>query len=263
MSVNEERREYLNLMNRYLTHCNNTTEIISSAMSILSREQIFLNTLFNDLNNLNNVNNVNNVNNIRTTRYIPNIIIQNETSQNDTSLNCINLHSEVAVSDISNNEIKTNNTNNITDTSNNISDIENIIKDKVLYCQYCNIENPINTVCPISGEEFNNDDDIIKILHCNHLVGKENLLKWFKTSISCPMCKYNIEYDKYNESIQSLQDSSSNNFSQILENDITNLLRNSQRLSIQYAILPYERNRSLTGANNIRGYQRTTFNNNR
>ena len=50
--------------------------------------------------------------------------------------------------------------------------------------------------------------------------------------------------------------------SQILENDIANLLRNSQRLSIQYSTYPVERVRRHNEFNLLRGHHRTTFSNN-
>ena len=104
------------------------------------------------------------------------------------------------------------------------------------------IENKINTSCPISRDEFNDNDDVIQIKHCNHIISEEELIKWFKISKSCPLCTYNIESNAYNTSIQELRDNnimdnSSNDISTLLETSIQHLLNNSQSFSIEYSLL--------------------------
>jgi hypothetical protein len=64
---------------------------------------------------------------------------------------------------------------------------------------YCNIENPVNQICPISQEEFRDNQEIIQIKHCGHIFNKNALLRWFNTRSTCPYCRYDIK--NYNTDI--------------------------------------------------------------
>jgi hypothetical protein len=58
--------------------------------------------------------------------------------------------------------------------------------------QFSEIENPINTTCPISLETFQETDIITQILHCNHNFNTRQLNIWFQSNVRCPMCRYDI-----------------------------------------------------------------------
>lgn len=86
--------------------------------------------------------------------------------------------------------------------------------------RYCDIARPINTQCPISMDEFNDNDMITVIRHCGHTFHTEHLMNWFRTNCRCPVCRYDIrEYNSnastefYNNSTQATQsnDNSSSN----------------------------------------------------
>ena len=47
-------------------------------------------------------------------------------------------------------------------------------------------------MCPIARTNFEDNDDILKIIHCNHIFKKESLLTWFETKQTCPICRHNI-----------------------------------------------------------------------
>ena len=47
-------------------------------------------------------------------------------------------------------------------------------------------------ICPISRENFLNDDIIIQINHCEHIFKCKYLLRWFETHTTCPTCRHNI-----------------------------------------------------------------------
>ena len=58
--------------------------------------------------------------------------------------------------------------------------------------RYCDISRPINTRCPISMEDFNDNDMVTVIRHCGHTFHTESLLNWFRTNCRCPVCRYDI-----------------------------------------------------------------------
>ena len=58
--------------------------------------------------------------------------------------------------------------------------------------RYCDISRPINTRCPISMEDFNDNDTVTVIRHCGHTFHTESLLNWFRTNCRCPVCRYDI-----------------------------------------------------------------------
>lgn len=62
--------------------------------------------------------------------------------------------------------------------------------------QYCNISSPINTQCPISMDDFNDNDMVTIIRPCGHIFQTEHLMNWFRSNCRCPVCRYDIRnYD--------------------------------------------------------------------
>lgn len=57
---------------------------------------------------------------------------------------------------------------------------------------YGTIINPPNTQCPITQTEFNPDDTITQILHCQHSFNSTEINQWWQTSPRCPICRYDI-----------------------------------------------------------------------
>lgn len=85
------------------------------------------------------------------------------------------------------------------DSSNNIQNqnrliINYLIQNNNLFFQgkFSDIEHPINNICSISQEEFDNNDDIIKINACNHIFKREEIIRWLEVSNQCPCCRINI-----------------------------------------------------------------------
>lgn len=62
---------------------------------------------------------------------------------------------------------------------------------------YEDMENPINTTCPITLRPFQSNDVIYRIKHCRHLFSKNELDNWFQENTKCPVCRYDIrEYGR-------------------------------------------------------------------
>ena len=62
---------------------------------------------------------------------------------------------------------------------------------------YQDMENPINTSCPITLRPFQSNDIVYRIKHCGHLFSKNELDNWFLENTKCPVCRYDIrEYGR-------------------------------------------------------------------
>jgi hypothetical protein len=49
-----------------------------------------------------------------------------------------------------------------------------------------------NIRCPISLEEFQENDCVCEIKHCRHLFKKQSIMDWFQRNVRCPVCRYDI-----------------------------------------------------------------------
>jgi len=83
--------------------------------------------------------------------------------------------------------------------------------------QFGDIENPINTSCPISLETFNDNDMVTQILHCGHNFNSRQLITWFQSNVRCPMCRYDIR-DYTTTTIDGTSTSSTSSTSESREN---------------------------------------------
>jgi len=48
------------------------------------------------------------------------------------------------------------------------------------------------TQCPISLEEFVENERVCQIRHCQHIFRRPNLLRWFESHVGCPVCRYDL-----------------------------------------------------------------------
>lgn len=59
---------------------------------------------------------------------------------------------------------------------------------------YNEIENPLNTSCPICFDEFTSNQVVTEINGCHHLFRTSEINDWFQSHPTCPVCRYNIIY---------------------------------------------------------------------
>lgn len=82
--------------------------------------------------------------------------------------------------------------------------------------RYCDIARPTNTSCPISMDEFNDNETVTVIRQCGHIFHTDPLMNWFRSNCRCPVCRYDIRDYNSNASTeffnnqQSVSDSSNN-----------------------------------------------------
>jgi hypothetical protein len=77
--------------------------------------------------------------------------------------------------------------------------------------RYCDIVSPLNRSCPISLEEFNDNDMVSVIRQCGHIFKTDELNTWFRSNCRCPVCRYDIRNYRIRDTSNNIvQDISSN-----------------------------------------------------
>jgi len=74
---------------------------------------------------------------------------------------------------------------------------------------YRDIPTPINNSCPISMDNFNDNETVTIIRHCGHIFNSNELTTWFQSNCRCPVCRYDIR--NFNRNISSLRNEERNN----------------------------------------------------
>ena len=62
----------------------------------------------------------------------------------------------------------------------------------ITQCVFSEINNPLNTSCPIQLYNFNADSSVSRINHCGHIFDRIGLNRWFERNTRCPICRYNL-----------------------------------------------------------------------
>ncbi len=74
---------------------------------------------------------------------------------------------------------------------------------------YRDIVTPINSSCPISMDNFNDNETVTIIRHCGHIFNIDELATWFQSNCRCPVCRYDIR--NFNRNTSSLINQERNN----------------------------------------------------
>mgnify|MGYP001373957048 CR=1 FL=1 len=121
-----------------------------------------------------------------------------------------------------NRQISRNNNNLIHSQTNERIPTQLQIYDSVIDAKWREIKETTNQpICPITQQQFFDDDDVLKIIHCGHAFKKEPLLTWFRRSSLCPVCRYNILRRRFTDTQTNTQTQSTNT-SDISRNVIQN-----------------------------------------
>jgi hypothetical protein len=132
-------------------------------------------------------------------------------------LSTTNRSNNTFLTDLSNNF--TNNILNIIRSFNNpvvVAPSAHQIEQSTRRVRFGDIEEPINTTCPISLERFNNDQTVTQIIHCNHNFNTDEINTWFQSNVRCPVCRYDIRTNN----------STNNEINNIINNENNNLFNN-------------------------------------
>jgi hypothetical protein len=159
----------------------NTNEILLH--NILRSTNNYINSYNNSINYFNSANN-----NIMT------LLLNNYYCYNNY-LNTININNNSSSSSNS-----TSNSQNAYLLNYSLEDFENLsdvnmralIKISTAKINYCCIAAPLNDTCPITQEEFTNNDQVTIIKNCGHIFKTHAIKNWLYEHQTCPVCRYNI-----------------------------------------------------------------------
>lgn len=204
-----------NNIESFVNFTENTNTIFSNIIQVINSQQNTYNTIFN-----NSYNRRYNDRNVYTRGY-----------SRDNNVNT-NLSRNILQQTLLRNLIFR--SASLANTENNIP-TEEQITNSTTRTTFQEIENPINTTCPISQSDFSNNDIVLQINHCGHIFSERPLLQWFNINHCCPMCRYSIISDSSNKSIDEdteLNNITRNNNRNNNQNNNGNISRNSSTSTI-------------------------------
>ena len=81
------------------------------------------------------------------------------------------------------------NTNNNTNANTNENNQPEFNNNLVVETTYSEIIAPISTSCPITREDFLENDEVIMIRECRHIFKKGAFQRWIQNNNTCPCCR--------------------------------------------------------------------------
>jgi hypothetical protein len=69
---------------------------------------------------------------------------------------------------------------------------QDIITRNTRTIRFNEVTNPLNFDCPISLERFQDNSMLTQIIGCGHLFCSNEITRWFRTNVHCPVCRYDI-----------------------------------------------------------------------
>jgi hypothetical protein len=227
----------LNTMyNDNLRHINSITETLNSLLDSNNQIRILLTQILNSNQSLNNNSRRNNNTNRRWENNSDRIMINSRPYIIDTINEYIVPRNRRSTASNGSNELFTQILNNFMQPV-EIYPTHSQIETATRRVRYCDISRPINTACPISMEDFNDNDMVMVIRHCGHTFYPEQLMNWFRTNCRCPVCRYDIRTyntgssaEFFNNSSSRIVDTSNNNIERNVHRNVDrNINRNNNR----------------------------------
>lgn len=73
-----------------------------------------------------------------------------------------------------------------------VSPTEQQILNATRLFEYSDDMTDINNRCPITLEDFQENETVCQIKHCRHTFKEQSLRNWFQNNVRCPVCRYDI-----------------------------------------------------------------------
>ena len=70
-----------------------------------------------------------------------------------------------------------------------IAPTQEILNTATRVCQFSDILNPLNAICPITLDRFENNSSVTLLLTCNHIFTPTSINSWFRSNVLCPVCR--------------------------------------------------------------------------
>ena len=125
-----------------------------------------------------------------------------------------------------NNEAVTNFFQNFLNTTEIVSPTNEQIQNASRIIRYGSIVNPLSQSCPISLDEFQENNMVRQLLHCGHLFHQTQFDEWFQNNVRCPVCRYDIRNytsTNTNEHLLPTNEDTSNNNTNTNSNSINQI----------------------------------------
>ena len=59
--------------------------------------------------------------------------------------------------------------------------------------RFSEINEPRNTRCPISQQDFSQNDVVTQIRHCGHIFYPDEINTWWERNVRCPVCRHDMQ----------------------------------------------------------------------
>ena len=69
---------------------------------------------------------------------------------------------------------------------------QDIINRNTRSIRFNEVINPLNYDCPIRLERFQDNSILTQIIGCGHLFFNNEITRWFRSNVHCPVCRYDI-----------------------------------------------------------------------
>jgi len=115
--------------------------------------------------------------------------------------------------------------------------------------RYRDIVSPINRSCPISLENFDDNDIVTIIRFCGHIFNRDEINTWFRSNCRCPVCRYDIRNYRANTANIDVTNDETNTETNINNEDATshhnNSHHNNSHHNISQQTQPVERSQNI------------------
>lgn len=99
--------------------------------------------------------------------------------------------------------------------------IDDLMVSETTRLTFSDIQNPLNTECPIRLEPFEPNAEVAQINRCGHIFSPSELEHWFQSHTRCPTCRTELRPQQQQ---QQQQDGGDQNLDQLLTTIVYDLL---------------------------------------
>lgn len=189
----DETDETTQLYDAYIEFINSSNTSIHTALDIIYNQQISFNQLLST-NRLRNINSASQFNTASNSIYQTNNPLRPISTQNRETFNQALPNISTFFPQRTNLAQYFTEFTNIPSTNIPSADIPSADeRDAAIeYIIFSNINNALNTICPISHRDFSDNDTVIQLRECRHIFDASSILQWFTRNSRCPLCRNNI-----------------------------------------------------------------------
>lgn len=199
----------------YLNHLRESQSNFNNYISLITLQEQNLNTILN----------------LRRRSDSSNSYVSNTYTQNPFTLNPFTSNTFTS-------QRQTTNNRNLYNAVYNTRNQTRLSNGEIAYSTYTSnyneIENPINSSCPITFQQFDSSQNVMVINQCRHIFNERALRNWFTYNTRCPLCRHNLR--------ESIFNTSSNTTSETSQTEIpSSTVEESENILPQYTTI-YENN---------------------